>query len=504
MPVQPAKQENIRNLDAQITELERRLHDLRLERNRFTALGSLPPEVVVMICEYLHDPTQPQILSFFMQVCSHVYYAAISAAHLWTTLHWLQNTRWRELCVVRSRGLPLRVYWKKQALNGNSQAHDKDWIYDVFTAASSATIDIPPRLLSNRPLDFLHAPAPLMRILRISSLQVFMPIDRSLLGGQLQNLKILELNNVELFLKRRDFPGTWECPAMRHLTLVGCRAELEDLRFMACAMSNLEVLAIRRPYIVKPNIETSAIAGTGSLSPITLPRLHTLQLEQIPVGRHVGSLLSILPNPSKHFTITMEVPTDDWLDVASNSIVLFRLAAFWECATGSRVLPHLKAVVSTPRINIDEGGIYPMLCILTAGVPEDESIILNSGIPSLALSTMSEFDGDDAMLLSSVTTLEFALSSYSVELEDFRLPDLFTHVQHVTITGAVRDGTTIADLHNHEEELFAWVRARATAGRPIQTIKFKDAVEPLPEFTQRFVHAGGGNLRIFWKEHASQ
>jgi hypothetical protein len=504
MPVQPAKQENIRNLDAQITELEQRLHDLRLERNRFTALGSLPPEIVVMICECLHDPAEPQIFSFFMQVCSHVYYAAISAAHLWTTLHWLQNIRWRELCVVRSRGLPLHVCWKKQALNVNSQAHDKDWIHNVFTAASSAIIDIPPRLLSNRPLDFLHAPAPLMRILRISSLQVFMPIDRSLLGGQLQHLRTLELNNVELFVKSRDFPGTWECPAMRHLTLVGCRAELEDLRFMACAMSNLEVLAIRRPYIVESNIETSATAGTGSLSPITLPRLHTLQLEQIPVGHHVVSLLSVLPNPSKHFAITMEVPTDDWLDVKLNNIVLLRLATFWETVTGSRVLPCLGAVVSTLRIDIGEGEIYYlMLCTLTAGVPEDKFIILNSGLPSLVLSNTSEFYGDDAMVLSSVTTLEFALSSYSVELEDFGLLDLFTHVQHVTITGAVRDGTTIADLHNHEEELFAWVRARATAGRPIQTIKFRDAVEPLPEFTQRFVHAGGGNLRIFWKEHAS-
>jgi hypothetical protein len=83
----------------------------------------------------------------------------------------------------RSRGLPLHVHWKKKVLNANSQVYSEDWINDVFDSVVSATLEIPARALSDRPLDFLWASAPLLRILRLSSWLMSMPITRHLLGG---------------------------------------------------------------------------------------------------------------------------------------------------------------------------------------------------------------------------------------------------------------------------------------------------------------------------------
>jgi hypothetical protein len=55
---------------------------LRRERNKLTSLGSLPSELVIMICEYILDPAKPRTITSLMHICSYVYYAALSSSRL--------------------------------------------------------------------------------------------------------------------------------------------------------------------------------------------------------------------------------------------------------------------------------------------------------------------------------------------------------------------------------------------------------------------------------------
>jgi hypothetical protein len=483
--------ERIHNADIGILQMEHRLHESRLKRNNLTLLGSLPAEVLVMICKHLTDPTEPRVLSYFMGVCSHVYHAAVSASNLWTSLHWRQGISWREMCVDRSRGLPLHVHWRKRVLNANNQAYSEYWIYDVFDSSASATLEIPARALSDRPLDFLWASAPLLRILRLSSWPMSTPITRHLLGGQLQQLNVLELTNLKLCMHKDHNNETWFCPAMQNLTLDGCEMDIGDILFMIRVMPILEVLTIRNPDSIRPNATPTAVAG-----PVSLPHLHTLELEHIDKPT-ILSLLPLLPNPSWRFTIDVEPDGYHAYDAEVNKTVVSRLQHFWETVAGSRILPSWKVVVSiTPQTGEDDD--YKVECILTAATLQDESILQWDGSPSLFLSTTCHIDGVESAIFALVPTLEIQIGGYGIGLREIGLfdMDVFAGVQHIIISVYLGGDYR---WHDDEQQLLEWVYERAAAGRALQTVIFKNTEGPIPEFTQKLVAAGGEDLRVIWE-----
>jgi hypothetical protein len=112
-----------------------------------------------MICEPILDPAKPRIIASLIHICSYIYYAALSSLRLWTSLHWMQSSGWRSLSIARAKGLPLHVDWKGYEPAEDDEAYDDSWIDDVFSAASSAIVNI--TTLSS-PIEYLCAPALLM------------------------------------------------------------------------------------------------------------------------------------------------------------------------------------------------------------------------------------------------------------------------------------------------------------------------------------------------------
>jgi hypothetical protein len=488
MPLSHGRLERIHSADIEILQMEHRLHESRLKRNNLTLLGSLPAEVLVMICKHLTDPAEPRVLSYFMAVCSHVYKAAVSASNLWTSLHWRQGISWREMCVDRSRGLPLHVHWRKRVLNANNQAYSEDWIYDVFDSVASATLEIPTRALSDRPLDFLWTSAPLLRILRLSSWPMSMPITRNLLGGQLQQLNVLDLTNLELCMHKNHNKEKWYCPAMQNLTLDSCEMDIEDILFITRAMPILEVLTIRNPGSIRPNITPTAVAG-----PVSLPHLHTLELEHIDKAT-VLSLLPLFPNPSLRFTIDVESDGYYAYDVEVNKTVVSRLQHFWETVAGSRILPSWKVIVSIAP-ETDEYDVCTVEYTLMAAAFQDESSLQADASPALFLNTTCHIDAARSAIFALVPMLEIQIGGYDIGLREIGLfdMDLFVSVQHVIINGC------LGDDYRHKQELLDWVYERAAFGRALQTVTFKNTKGPIPELIQKLEAAGGENLRVIWE-----
>jgi hypothetical protein len=66
----------------------------------------------------------------------------------------MQSSGWRSLSIARAKGLPLRVDRKGYETVEDDEAYDDSWIDDVFSAASSAIVNI-------TTTECLCAPAPL-------------------------------------------------------------------------------------------------------------------------------------------------------------------------------------------------------------------------------------------------------------------------------------------------------------------------------------------------------
>jgi hypothetical protein len=197
MSSQAAKATYLEHLDAQIDMLQKQLHSLRRERNKCTALGNLPPDVLVMICEYIQEVTEfaaPSDFADFIHTCSYIYSVATSTPSLWASFNNQHKREWRDVSVSRAQGYQLSLNWD----DSYEDKEESQW-YDVFfPTVTSAILSISAdNDQSDWPVapTFLLAPAPKLRHLEITTTcnnsHEGYELGTELLGGQLQNLSTL-------------------------------------------------------------------------------------------------------------------------------------------------------------------------------------------------------------------------------------------------------------------------------------------------------------------------
>jgi hypothetical protein len=508
-PPLPARQQTFRSMsllstssapgpdrDVRVHELEQSFNSMPLAdapARRVASFGELPSEVFVMICEYLLDRTQPYPLVPVMQICSFAYSVVVSTPHLWTALHGLQSREWRELCIARAQGLRLHVHWDYRE---STPPTTNTWIAEIFPVASSASINV----LDFASTDFhafLSAPAPFMRSLAMSTggWRSF-SLTLNLLGGQLHNLRTLELDSMEIS-RDRNVHGPWSFPALINLTLMSCTGYLEHLYDILCAMPHLEVLKLVDTN--KYHSTTWTSTHTRPLSPVVLPRLRTVFIDgQL---RDIALILSFIPNPSHHFSVS----TDSWVGGTprEHSIVTCRMQDFWQTATGSHVLPLLHLILvyrEHPGWDAIDSWVE---CGHEARSSADKELSRDSSSPSLFLRLFGKLESTDLRIIPMVITLDFHLNNVALGLRKTDAFDIdhFTSLQHVII----RQPWWLSEqsssyLEKDQEDLLEWIGQRVDDGRPLQSITFElEDMEPRPDFTRKLLAAGGDVLRIVWQ-----
>jgi hypothetical protein len=492
MSFQAFESKRIDELDQQIYELEQRLNALRRERNRCTPLGRLPSEILVMICEIIHIPETPHELASFTGSFSDVYYAVISAPQLWTSLNHLQGRKWRKACLARSKGLPIHVNWKIMQPNDRYGAFMSPSTEDIFPLATSATLFVHVQSSRNIPLTYLDYAAPLLRSLRTVGEDKYPCIEHTFLGGQLQHLNTLELDGVELGMHGVNSSIQWHGHPMQRLAILDCEGYLSDIRYMLDGMPYLEFLQIQHYEI----IDTPPWSSTVTCRPLALLRLRALQLET-----NIGAasfLFSFIPNPSQCLSICLDEDSYDTLlsvlpDSTAEDIIRSRVRDFWDAITGSHTPFHLKVILRS-----GEGEVQ---CIETAGASYDWA-----ELSSLACVQPSFFSTPawaiiaDPSLAALIMEIEFDLQGDFLALRhtgglDI---DLLISVEHICMIGAFWASVPADEfLEDDLQELEDWVRQKADTETPLRTIAFKDT-DPMPDFTQRLMDAGGPGLRITW------
>jgi hypothetical protein len=513
MPLQSRRLARIEALDDEISKLKQRLHNLRRERNGLTLLGDLPSELMVMICEDLLDPSKPSSMASFIHVCSHIYHSAKSAPHLWTALHWKQKREWRNMCLRRSKGVPLHVEWEAQGKvlepreeeykdednedddRGGSQGNG--WIIDTFAAAATAKIHVKRLLLSHPAVRFIENPAPFMRSLNISGHHSKFIISDQLLGGSFQHLYKLSLADVMLGQEDASSFSNWHCPSMRHLSLDYLDTYCATLYNMLRAMPHLQSIEVDGPLGILDLQPIIALDHPNFVLPLHLPTLHTLRLDRV-YREDIAFILSLVPHPSKHLRITYPPDDDenDYLDCAVSHRISSRLRGFWESVSGYSQLPSLRAVFT-----IREGS-HDIDCTLTAKSPAHGLEWNGKDEPSLSWISPCKLSAEEPTLMPMVTTLEFQRTEDCQGLwlqEQSFEPRIFTGVRHVVIKLATQNSGLCANfVEQDQQELLEYVQERMGEGTPLMSITF-EGMDPKPTFTQELVAVGGDDLDVVWK-----
>jgi hypothetical protein len=500
MSSQVAKATYLEHLDAQIDILQKQLHSLRRERNKCTALGNLPPDVLVIICEYIQEVTEfaaPSDFANFIHTCSYIYSVATSTPSLWASLNNQHKREWRDVSVSRAQGYQLSLNWD----DSYEDEKESQW-YDVFfPTVTSAILSISAENdESDWPVApiFLLVPAPKLRHLEITTAcnnsHETYELGSELLGGQLHNLSTLTLHNVMLSDTDTDFFSQWDCPSMRELNLFcvqGCRT---DIHYIIHAMPLLEVFKIEGQKIYGGRSHTPAGIPFGS--PMGLPHLQTIHMEDM--GRDdVAFILSLMPNPSKHLHIEIGYKAEGHSDRTVNHYITSRLRTFWQTTTGSESLPHLKVVFTSAVDDDDEESAN---CSLkSCGPLPDHSLQLGSAISLLWIADCV-LSCEESMLIPMITTLMYDRGEDSLGLCSGGESNIhkFSGVKHVIIDRAFRASTKGAKYAaQDQQELVDYVLKRKQDGNPLQTLTFK-RMQHIPNLTTRLITAGGEDLNVVW------
>jgi hypothetical protein len=508
-----AKAARIHDLDVRISELEEQLCALRRERNQHTSFGGLLPEILGMIYEHIqedYDVELPERVSF-THLCSHIYHSITSTPHLWTAVDSSDSRCWRDLCVARSKGLPLQVTWCEDIDDEAAVTEEDRWMHEVFATATSATMDFTGGLFGyvtqmsieatggtwnpTRSVGFLYSPAPLMRRLKLYSGRYYLAMDIPLLLNQLQHLNELKLDTITL--SSGDNQDTFQkcyCPSMGKLAIRNCDLSLQDVYYMIRAMPNLEILKVIQHSggnsYWDPSIDTDIITS------LSLPRLHTLKL--LINKAHVYCMLCFIPAPSKHLDVyitqTGYPQPPSFIESIMDEVILTRLQSFWTTITDSLIPTSLRVTFSISDIESDNN------CALTVTTAHDGSSLQYSTFPALFYGTLSRID-IHSPLTTKINILKIQPRG-SLKLRghnSFHI-NLLTGVRHIIIRKGYKNPEVLEEWPNEEQdELEQWVRKVAEAGRPLETITFDDPQQywPVPAvLTERLMAAGGPTLRI--------
>jgi hypothetical protein len=518
MPLQSARHARFAQLDVQIPELEQRLCNLRRERNSLTMLGSIAPDIIILICEHILEGSDPGDLSDFVSfthIFYYVYHVAIHTSSLWTSLNSKHSDGWRRMSFSRSNGHPLHLTWDDQDDSANdgelyaheffrpstsdSNANNRDDACEIFHASVSAMLKISKEDYWNvtQVPRFLLGPAPQLRYLEIGSYgDRTLIMDFKLLGGDLQSLCSLTLDGVDLSQYDSDSVfSTWHCPSMREFVLRRVRGHRSDFHYLIRAMPLLEVLRIKRCYMRHSERECTP-AGVPFSSSLQLPHLHTIHMEDFDRDEAVV-YLSPLPNPTKHFLISIWDRNRYYTDVAMNRLITSRLVEFWDTVSGhgSRALLSLKAIIKSANPELHED--FPD-SMLVAGAPDHpEPCFYHSDSPSLSWSANCRLECESASLIPMVSTLEYNFEDryVGIRLMGRWAVHQFPNVQHIIISGWI---TIICITEDDKAELVAYVSKRVLEGNPVKKVTFKGIREPITEFEERLKAAAGDSLEVTW------
>jgi hypothetical protein len=497
---------------------------LRPERDKRTSLGGLPVEILVIIYEHIQEDHLERNRILFTHLCSHIYYSITSTPRLWTSLNSSHSRSWRDLCVIRSKGLPLQVRWHENYDNKPIKPGEDEWMHDIFAAAESVMMHFSggPGISSmaieamggsyttSRPVAFLYSPAPLIRTLELHSTRYYLYMDLPHLLEQLQSLITLTLWKITSSRwgsEHKTFQRK-HCPAMQHLTLSSCELSLEDIYHMISAMPNLEVFEISGVYI-RDKGSWDPSMDTNIIMPIALPRLRTLDMFS-QNKEDVSCLLSFIPAPSQRLDVwishTRYPKLLPFMEPIMNNVIVSQVGEFWRTMTDYHTPLSPVQFSFTDSDSDSESGDDPSECILTLNTNEDGPSLHYRTYPSLFWATLSQINPHEP-IASTNATVELQLRGKNDARGKDRFGidiDLMSGVRHVIINAykgrRLPEGEFLEPWSEEEQkELEEWVRSAAQAGRPLQTITFNDPHQfcPVPaNFTERLVAAGGSTLRI--------
>lgn len=238
-------------LDDEIAALTLVLSNLRTQRNTFSLISRLPPEILASIfthCARIHQQNRypgyrvPDWVNV-SHVCRHWRDVALNCSTLWSFL-FVSSQRWTDELLARSKTAPLKVLVDSDYPKQSTELHflkniapQADRIQDLCLRLT--------RQEAERVLSLFSSPAPLLQSLRVSVERSNYLSEPALVTGTLFDGDTPSLRKLELM----NYPFPLTSPTLRGLTFLRLRdlgtsyqPTLVDLKVALSRMQDLAYL----------------------------------------------------------------------------------------------------------------------------------------------------------------------------------------------------------------------------------------------------------------------
>lgn len=202
-------------LDDEIAALTLVLCDLRTQRNTFSAISRLPPEILTSIfihCTRSHHKNRPGVPDWvnISYVCRHWRDTALNCSALWSSL-FVSSPHWTDELLARSKTVPLKVCVDSGYPKQSRELHLLERVAPQANRIQNLCLRLT-RQEAERILSLFYLPAPLLQSLQISverSNYLGEPalVPAALFNGYTPALRKLELINYAFPLTSSVFCG---------------------------------------------------------------------------------------------------------------------------------------------------------------------------------------------------------------------------------------------------------------------------------------------------------
>jgi hypothetical protein len=301
-----------------------------------------------------------------------------------------------------------------------------------------------------------------------------------------------------------DLESTPVLGGLRSLELLRNEVKANELHRLLCHAPLLETL-----FLDDTSITHLPPDGAGPLDVVDLPRLRELHVTE-DNRNYMAFALSILPDPSTELALgNTSVANEGSLNSQGgfDSIVTSRMRQFWQRRTGLSTLPLLSLTAEDlgghEEGNEDTEEWEEYIYLLRIDDPDGFHEPTRT---KLSWTTNCIITAPDP-ILATITRFTLLLNGDRIRLEGNRNHlnvALLTHLKHVDIHEAftAEDSWPRIGAHNLAE-LEAWIRTFADAGRPLETLTFKDCNPEMRGFVEK-IEESGWVKEVLWVLDSSE